>query len=689
MTVIQADAITKIYPQRQGTRAFFGRGGLHDWFSRQPREVFAALDNVSLQVEAGESLGIIGSNGSGKSTLLKILAGVTLPTHGQVTVTGRVASLLELGAGFHPMLTGRENVYLNAAIHGLSRAEVDARLDDIIRFSGIADFIDRPVDTYSSGMYVRIAFSVAVHSDPDIFLVDEVLAVGDEAFQRQCRRRMGELREQGKTLIFVSHDLGIVNTLCNRVILLSSGRLLERGTPQQTFNFYLRQIGHETGIHRLHHGGTEALFSNGKVSLFRNAQELTAPEGIYALIRSLGQEHASILASWNMTEAGESGAVAEGLMARLPCRILFELHFVDAHLNLTVTIVAEHPFHIDAFSLTFSWPAGLDRWAIDGKVEELPPLTPDMVHAEPATLPDSDSTEVVTFASTDAVPHAAAMVFSRHENTFLQLTNSDYLTAARRLHWTWRPAAGGRMLQANERVTLGPVKLDIFREGSAAREVAAENERQRIVSTGGLRARMGRGAITLERESGVQLGEIQGLYAMGDLWTNSAILNATPPQRDGSRVTMACRSRRLPVALHLTIWAEQDRIAVQLELESRQSVTIQEYNLSLITPGEYRHWSIGHEEADFPPQRDRQEWEPLNQTYARGEHIVFTGSLPALTFSCTQQEPVALASVLNTGVSDQRRVAQWLCRPRGPAAFRFEPGRHHLLTACVQLGDSA
>jgi ABC-type polysaccharide/polyol phosphate transport system ATPase subunit len=274
MPVISANQITKLYPERQGPRVLFGRGGLPDWF-RARADGFAALKGVSLQVNAGESLGIIGSNGSGKSTLLKILAGVTLPTTGDVTVEGRVASLLELGAGFHPMLTGRENIYLNAAIYGLHRAEVDALFESIVDFSGIRDFIDRPVDTYSSGMYVRIAFSVAIHMNPDVFLVDEVLAVGDEDFQRKCRRKIGELREQGKTIVFVSHDLGIVNTVCDRVVLLNKGELLERGTPQQTFDYYLRQVGQAAGIHRLAWGENEALFSNGKLSLFSGGQETT------------------------------------------------------------------------------------------------------------------------------------------------------------------------------------------------------------------------------------------------------------------------------------------------------------------------------------------------------------------------------------------------------------------------------
>jgi len=212
MAIIEVQNVSKVFPARRGARDLRGRGGIGDWIRGRKTETFEALKDITLSVDEGESLGIIGRNGSGKSTLLALIAGVSLPTYGTVTVRGRVASLLELGAGFHPILTGRENVYLNAGLLGMRHAQVDEVFDEIVAFSGIGDFIDQPVETYSSGRYVRIGFAVAVHVNPDVFLVDEVLSVGDEEFQRKCRRKIGELREQRKTIVFVSHDLGIVNT---------------------------------------------------------------------------------------------------------------------------------------------------------------------------------------------------------------------------------------------------------------------------------------------------------------------------------------------------------------------------------------------------------------------------------------------------------------------------------------------
>ncbi|MCT9002797.1 ABC transporter ATP-binding protein [Microbacterium sp. PMIC_1C1B] len=200
---------------------------------RKHRQDFWALRDVSLDIRAGETIGLIGHNGSGKSTLLKMMGGIIDPTSGTVERRGRLAALLELGAGFHPDLTGRENVYLNASVLGLSREETDEKFADIVQFSGIADFIDTQVKFYSSGMYVRLAFAVAVHTDPDILLVDEVLAVGDEAFQRKCLDKIRTFQEEGRTIIIVSHSLGQITELCDRAVLLNKGEIVHDGAPME------------------------------------------------------------------------------------------------------------------------------------------------------------------------------------------------------------------------------------------------------------------------------------------------------------------------------------------------------------------------------------------------------------------------------------------------------------------------
>ncbi len=206
--------------------------------NRVPVEDFWALRNVSFSLDAGSTLGLIGHNGSGKSTLLKTVGGIITPTSGFVEKRGRIAALLELGAGFHPDLTGRENVYLNASILGLSKAQTDKYFGAIVDFSGIEQFIDTQVKFYSSGMYVRLAFAVAVHVDPEILLVDEVLAVGDEPFQRKCIERIKAFQREGRTIVFVTHSLDQTRELCDRVILLEHGNLIIDGPPVEAIRTY-------------------------------------------------------------------------------------------------------------------------------------------------------------------------------------------------------------------------------------------------------------------------------------------------------------------------------------------------------------------------------------------------------------------------------------------------------------------
>jgi lipopolysaccharide transport system ATP-binding protein len=203
------------------------------------------LKDVSLQIDQGEVVGIIGRNGAGKSTLLKILSRITVPTEGRICINGRTASLLEVGTGFHQELTGRENIFLNGAILGMTRAEIIRKFDEIVEFSGVEEFLDTPVKRYSSGMYVRLAFAVAAHLEPEILIVDEVLAVGDAAFQKKCLGKMGTFAQSGRTVLFVSHNMEAVRTLCQRCVWIKDGRLHKDGKADEIVEDYFNSISNE------------------------------------------------------------------------------------------------------------------------------------------------------------------------------------------------------------------------------------------------------------------------------------------------------------------------------------------------------------------------------------------------------------------------------------------------------------
>ncbi len=228
---IEVDAVSKGFVLRRGRSlkelaSLAVRG-------RQLTDSFQALDDVSLTVEQGETVGLLGLNGSGKSTLLKLISGVMRPDSGRVRVRGRIAGLIEVGAGLHPDLTGRENVYLNGAILGMDEPTLRRQFDAIVDFSGVEQFLDTEVKFYSSGMFLRLAFAVAVHTDPDVFLIDEILAVGDEPFQRKCLDRVAQLSDEGRTLVVVSHDLDLVEKVCDRGVVLERGRMVVDGAVRE------------------------------------------------------------------------------------------------------------------------------------------------------------------------------------------------------------------------------------------------------------------------------------------------------------------------------------------------------------------------------------------------------------------------------------------------------------------------
>lgn len=253
---IRVKNLSKVYKIGSYTSTSIGESvqNLFSSLTGKPQESFSlfdALKDVSFEIKKGESVGIIGKNGAGKSTLLKTLSRITKPTSGSISIDGRMASLLEVGTGFHPDLTGKENIFLNGAILGMRKAEIKSKFDEIVSFSGVEKFINTPVKRYSSGMYVRLAFAVAAHLEPEILIIDEVLAVGDAEFQKKCLGKMDEVVRSGRTILFVSHNLGAVSELCSRAILLDKGKIIADGESNKTIGTYLENVIQNQGVFEL------------------------------------------------------------------------------------------------------------------------------------------------------------------------------------------------------------------------------------------------------------------------------------------------------------------------------------------------------------------------------------------------------------------------------------------------------
>jgi len=687
MPNIQVRHVSKHYPRNRGARALVGRGGILDWLRGRKRETFAALDGVDLTVEPGESLGIIGRNGSGKSTLLKLLAGVTTPTAGEVVVHGRVASLLELGAGFHPMLTGRENVYLNAGLLGMRHAQVDAVFDDIVAFSGIGEFIDQTVDTYSSGMYVRIAFATAVHTNPDIFLVDEVLAVGDEDFQRRCRVKIGELKTQGKTIVFVSHDLGIVNTLCDRIVLLDHGRMLVRDTPQQTIDYYLRQVGREAGVHTLFLGATEAIFCQGRISLFQRGVEVSAPGGFRLRMRSMGNWYDSTNADWRVTVREPGRCVAIGTMARLPLALEFTLELTPSGLTWRVSMTRQREAPLETVDAMVALPPAWDEWYYGDQSGGFPAILPGDLEWGTIVPLQHGVTEAGAASQRDpALPAVWIQCDAEGDPPQLQWWNADYISGTRILQVSRGfPAGQDQACVASHLMTL---RLDTSLTRAGLDDRAAARARARTIHAGKLQARIEPGAVVLSLQDHALTAEVHlhTQFLAAGLWNFSQALLWDSVSRDADVLRISGASRRFPLRQHWEVTPVESGIRFRLDLEVTEAMEIPEFNVSLGLVSGYQRWRTPHETGAFPDEAGSDPaWQHINKYYGMADFAEAMGEgVPGITLrNATENLPVHM-TVLSAGVSGMR-VLQAIRFPEDTSAFHFDPGTHRAFEGLVIL----
>lgn len=689
MPIIDAVNVTKHYPVRAGARAILGRGGLGDLLlGRGSRETFEALRGVSLSVEAGESLGIIGSNGSGKSTLLKILAGVTLPSEGHVRVQGRVASLLELGAGFHPVLTGRENIYLNAGLLGMRHAQVDQVFDQIVAFSEIGEFIDQPVDTYSSGMYVRIAFSVAVHTAPDIFLVDEVLAVGDEGFQRKCRMKIGELKEQGKTIVFVSHDLGLVNALCDRVVLLSRGKMISRGNAQDTIQYYLRQVGRSSGIHAMQVGPHEAVFSHGRIALFRGGHEVTAPLGASVAVASLGTYHGVGAAEWCVDSATAEGCTATAELPRLPLKMEWTLRLAGGKFRWQLAAEVQRAVEVELITATIALPQTMTGWACAGKSGSFPAIAPSQLENGMVLAPEPRATVCVLHGADEATPPLHVAVTPQYPFVDCSLENSSYMTGARLVNFTARVPADQRQL-APGRIALMEIEIDLGFDAAALAAWRAAQAALQTLGLGAWRATLRGGHIEVEHGDTPITASVHlhTELCAGSLWSLSEAYHWDAPRREGERIVARGACLRLPYDEVWSLWIEGDRLRWRVVLEAREVFACQEHNATIaLVPG-YTDYDLGAEQGAFPafdPAIDH--WTHANHDYAVSDTATARGpGLPAVTLGAPACGHAFRMSALNTGYAQGARVLQAIHTPEREGVLHFAPGTHTLFDGYLAL----
>lgn len=326
-------------------------------------EDFWALKTVSFSVDKGQTLAIIGENGAGKSTILKLIAGMLKVDKGEVYVQGKVAALLELGAGFYPEFTGRENIYLNTSLFGLAKEEVDAKLEEIVEFSGIGRFIDAQIKSYSQGMFVRLAFAIAIHINPDILLIDDSLSVGDEDFQKKCVWKILELKKAGKTIIFVTHDMNMARRFCAKGIFLRSGKIIKEGPIDSVISYYMETLGDRKGIALIQKDGLGLVFNNGRLILRWADKTMTQGQSVYSSF--LFGEHCfnSPTANWHAEIKNARQIVAKGTWYNIPVSQVWDISLLDdGQFQLKVALEACDKFSVENFQVELLFREEYKRW---------------------------------------------------------------------------------------------------------------------------------------------------------------------------------------------------------------------------------------------------------------------------------------------------------------------------------------
>lgn len=400
------------------------------------KRVLWALKEVSFAVEKGETIGIIGENGSGKSTLLRILAGIYQPDEGRAEVKGRTSALIELGAGFHEELTGRENIYLNGSLLGMKKKRINSIIEDIISFSELREHIDIPIKKYSSGMLLRLGFSIAAFVEPEIILIDEVLAVGDYYFQEKCFAKIFEFKQEGKSLIFVSHDMNAVRRICDRVFILQKGKLLKKGDVEENISTYLKMAGPREGRAFLKNNELELIFNHGKLFLFWEGKEITNNLGGHNALKWGSSWLSSVNAHWSIIESSNDAITAEGKFDSPPILLKWNLKIIsEDKFSWAIDIIPQIDLSISENHTDLLLSSQYKKWfSSDGKGKFLHIEKDDnwrLIHDNH----DKDKKYIgVESQAEDDLPGVKMDFINPEINDIPRILNSDFKINSRSLH---------------------------------------------------------------------------------------------------------------------------------------------------------------------------------------------------------------------------------------------------------------
>lgn len=641
---------------------------------------FWALKDVTFDVNSGETLGVIGENGAGKSTILKLIMDMLKPDKGAVRITGRVSGLLELGAGFQPELTGRENIYSSATFFGLTKNQIKDKYDDIVHFASLGRFINAQVKCYSQGMFVRLAFAIAIHIDPDILLIDDTLAVGDEHFQRKCIKKIFELKEQGKTIIFVTHDMNMLRRLCKRAIFLKEGRIVRDAPVEKVIPLYTQMVGVKEGVATLENKPLGLVFNNGRLFFNWEDKHLTPGSGMHTAFYVSNKWYSSLQADWEVRKEGENKLLAIGKFYQLAFTQILKLELTrDNAVKLDIEIESEEPLEIQEAYINIMLTDRYARWFTTMEKAEFP----DITDKDKTWQPLLDANNFRKCIGVEAVEKSGAnipsLAFEQSDLTHrnhAQILNSDYLSSCRVLQYKVLGLQNHSAIQSNRFVYFsGKITFNISDIDSYLHKVQDETS----LSYNKMRLIMDNGRATLYY-NGINLtkaGHMGTSIFVNGRWYFSNMAHWEVKKERGNKLIAFGRWKDIPI---LQIWklelTENFSILWEVDIDVVQEVNIQRQRLSLMFSETYEYWLSSYKRGRFPQVFLEEHVDMLQRCIVDG--IIGLQSednkFPGVFLKLTKQSNI-FGKILNSDFYNKARILN-VEKIEPEANTKFLPGKY-------------